>query len=57
MEHCVNTLESLGVPHDVRILSAHRTPQALSRYLSESEAAGAEVFIAQPVARRIWQES
>jgi 5-(carboxyamino)imidazole ribonucleotide mutase len=45
MEHCVDTLVKLGVPHDVRILSAHRTPEALTEYLSASEAAGAEVFI------------
>lgn len=45
MENCVRTLEQLGVPHDVRILSAHRTPDALTTYMSEMEAAGAEVFI------------
>lgn len=45
MENCVGTLEKLGVPHDVRILSAHRTPEALTAYMSEAEAGGAEVFI------------
>jgi 5-(carboxyamino)imidazole ribonucleotide mutase len=45
MEHCVKTLENLGVPHDVRILSAHRTPDALASYMEEAEADGAEVFI------------
>ena len=45
MEHCVKTLENLGVSHDVRILSAHRTPEALAGYLEEAEANGAEVFI------------
>ena len=45
MEHCVRTLEQLDVPHDVRILSAHRTPEALTAYMAEMEAAGAEVFI------------
>ena len=45
MENCVQTLEKLGVPHDVRILSAHRTPDALTTYMTDSEAAGAEVFI------------
>ena len=45
MEHCVRTLEQLGVPHDVRILSAHRTPDALTNYMTEMETAGAEVFI------------
>jgi len=46
MENCVKTLEKLDVPQDVRILSAHRTPDALTAYMSEAEAGGAEVFIA-----------
>jgi 5-(carboxyamino)imidazole ribonucleotide mutase len=45
MAHCVETLDRLGIPHDVRILSAHRTPDALASYLSEAEAAGVAVFI------------
>ena len=46
MEHCAATLEELAVPHDVRILSAHRTPQELVAYLRQVEADGVEVFIA-----------
>ncbi len=46
MEHCAATLEELGVPHDVRILSAHRTPDELVAYVRQSEADGVEVFIA-----------
>ncbi|MDH3525121.1 MAG: 5-(carboxyamino)imidazole ribonucleotide mutase [Acidobacteriota bacterium] len=46
MQHCVETLESLGIAHDARILSAHRTPEALERWLAESEAAGVRVFVA-----------
>ena len=46
MEHAVKMLEGLGIPHDVRILSAHRTPGALTSYVSEVEQRGAEVFIA-----------
>jgi 5-(carboxyamino)imidazole ribonucleotide mutase len=46
MQHAVATLESLEIPHDVRILSAHRTPEALERWLEESEEAGVQVFIA-----------
>jgi phosphoribosylcarboxyaminoimidazole (NCAIR) mutase len=45
MEHAINTLEGLGIAHDVRILSAHRTPEALTAYMAESEASGTEVFI------------
>ena len=46
MEHAVETLDGLGIPHDVRILSAHRTPEALTQYIGEAEAAGAAVYIA-----------
>jgi len=46
MEHAANTLEELGVPHEVRILSAHRTPDHLIEYASTAEARGLEVIIA-----------
>lgn len=46
MEHCAATLEELAVPHDVRILSAHRTPDELVAYVRQSEVDGVEVFIA-----------
>jgi 5-(carboxyamino)imidazole ribonucleotide mutase len=46
MEHCAGMLEELGVPHDVRILSAHRTPEELIAYVRQSEQDGVEVFIA-----------
>ncbi len=46
MEHCVKTLEELAVPHDARILSAHRTPAALVDYIGETENSGVEVYIA-----------
>jgi 5-(carboxyamino)imidazole ribonucleotide mutase len=46
MEHCAATLEELAVPHDVRILSAHRTPDELVAYVRQSETDGVEVFIA-----------
>jgi 5-(carboxyamino)imidazole ribonucleotide mutase len=46
MEHAVETLRSLEVEHDVRVLSAHRTPDALDAYVTEAEARGARVFIA-----------
>ncbi len=45
MEHAIKTLESLGIEHDVRILSAHRTPDALVTYMAEAEDGGTEVFI------------
>jgi 5-(carboxyamino)imidazole ribonucleotide mutase len=46
MEHASHTLENLGVPHEVRILSAHRTPDHLLEYASTAENRGLEVIIA-----------
>ena len=45
MEHAVRTLEKLDIPHDVRILSAHRTPGALVDYIRKVEDEGAQVLI------------
>lgn len=39
-------LQSLGVPCEVRVLSAHRTPDLLVSYIREAEARGVRVFIA-----------
>ena len=46
MEHCVETLKTLEIPHEVRVLSAHRTPDALESYVEDVEARGAQVFVA-----------
>src|SRR6202171_1610595 len=46
MEHCAKTLGELGVPHEVRVLSAHRTPDQLLEYASTAEGRGLEVIIA-----------
>ena len=46
MEHAAKTLEDLGVPHEVRILSAHRTPDHLLEYASTAEDRGLDVIIA-----------
>ncbi len=46
MEHAVETLRGLEIPHEVRVLSAHRTPEALDAFLADLEARGAQVFIA-----------
>ena len=46
MQHAVRTLEDLGIAHDVRALSAHRTPEALVEWIRQSEEAGVQVFIA-----------
>jgi len=46
MEHAVTTLTKLEIPFEVRVLSAHRTPDALEEYVADVEARGARVFIA-----------
>ncbi len=46
MEHAAKTLDDLGVPHEVRVLSAHRTPDQLLEYAAAAEDRGLEVLIA-----------
>jgi len=46
MEHCVKTLQELEIAYEVRVLSAHRTPDALEAYVADAEARGVEVFVA-----------
>jgi 5-(carboxyamino)imidazole ribonucleotide mutase len=46
MEHAVETLRRLEIPHEVRVLSAHRTPDALESFVSDVEGRGVQVFIA-----------
>lgn len=46
MEHAAATLEKLGVPHEVRVLSAHRTPDQTLEYAATAESRGLEVIIA-----------
>jgi 5-(carboxyamino)imidazole ribonucleotide mutase len=46
LRHAAETLERLGVPHEVRVVSAHRTPDLLFRWASEAEGRGLEVLIA-----------
>jgi 5-(carboxyamino)imidazole ribonucleotide mutase len=46
MSHTASTLEALGVPFEVRVVSAHRTPDLLFEYAGSAEARGLEVIIA-----------
>ena len=46
LEHAAATLETLGVPHEVRVVSAHRTPDLLFEYAGSAEARGLEVILA-----------
>src|SRR3981081_4439439 len=46
MQAARDALSELGVSHEVRVLSAHRTPDALFEYVTGAPARGIEVFIA-----------
>ena len=46
MKAAAEQLKSLGVPYEARVLSAHRTPEALDRWIAEVEGKGAACFIA-----------
>src|SRR5207248_1211925 len=46
MAHAAQTLDGLGVPFEVRVVSAHRTPDLLFEYAATAEARGLEVIIA-----------
>ena len=46
MRHAAETLEALGVPHDVKVVSAHRTPDLLFDFAEHAEANGYGVIIA-----------
>ncbi len=46
MRHTSEVLDLLGIPHESRIVSAHRTPERLFRYGREAEGRGLEVLIA-----------
>ena len=46
MRHAAEVLASFGVPHEVQITSAHRTPLRMAEYASTAESRGLEVIIA-----------
>jgi 5-(carboxyamino)imidazole ribonucleotide mutase len=46
MSHACSTLEKLGVPFEVQVISAHRAPDRLFEYASTAEERGIEVIIA-----------
>jgi len=46
MRNADEALARFGVPHECRVLSAHRTPAALSEYVAGAEERGVEVIIA-----------
>lgn len=46
MRHAVETLEALGVPYEVQVVSAHRTPDRMFEYATTAASRGLEVIIA-----------
>jgi 5-(carboxyamino)imidazole ribonucleotide mutase len=46
MQHAAATLDELGIPHEVEVVSAHRTPDKLMRYAESAEGRQLEVIIA-----------
>ena len=46
LRHAAETLVELGVPHEVRIVSAHRTPDRLAAYARAARGRGLRVLIA-----------
>ena len=45
MEKCTKRLEDLGVDHELEVLSAHRTPDAVAEYVASAPGRGIKVFI------------
>ncbi|KRB42593.1 5-(carboxyamino)imidazole ribonucleotide mutase [Rhodanobacter sp. FDAARGOS 1247] len=46
MQHAVDVLTELGVAHEVRVVSAHRTPDLLFSYAEQAAARGIQVVVA-----------
>lgn len=46
MRYAHEVLKDFGIPHECRVVSAHRTPQLMARFAEEAEGRGVEVIIA-----------
>jgi len=46
LSHTADMLDKLGIPHEVKVVSAHRTPDLLFQYAEEAAGRGIEVIIA-----------
>lgn len=46
MRHAAETLEALGIPYEVRVVSAHRTPDLMAEYAKTALERGIQVIIA-----------
>jgi 5-(carboxyamino)imidazole ribonucleotide mutase len=46
LRHTAETLEKLGIPHETRVVSAHRTPERLFDYAKQAAGRGLRVIVA-----------
>ncbi|MBT4942903.1 MAG: 5-(carboxyamino)imidazole ribonucleotide mutase [Chloroflexi bacterium] len=46
MQHAADMLQELGVPHEIRVVSAHRTPDLMFKFAEEAKDRGIKVIIA-----------
>ena len=46
MRHAADILKEMGVPHECRVVSAHRTPQLMAEYATTAQSRGIRVIIA-----------
>ena len=46
MKNCCETLNSFNIKYDVRVISAHRTPKRLEKFVKESEKKNTQIIIA-----------
>ncbi len=46
MAHAAQALDGLGIPYEVKVMSAHRTPALVDEYIGSAERRGLEVIIA-----------
>ena len=46
MRHAADTLDQLGVPHETKVVSAHRTPKRLYEYAHSAKERGLKIVIA-----------
>ena len=46
MIHCSETLKKFNIMHEVRVISAHRTPNRLHKFLNEAKKKNIEIIIA-----------
>ena len=46
MKHCSDTLKKFGIKHEVKVISAHRTPKRLHKFLAEAKKNNMKIIIA-----------